>query len=535
MSPPLVQTNYGTVRGIKKTSCYQKFYYAFFAIPYAKKAVGEFRFKSPRPLTKWTEPLDATTPGDSCWLFDKLNPYEKKIIGSDDCLHLNIYTPELPSSSSRQKLPVMIYFHGGRYTTMSGHPFYYGADYLMERDVILVTFNFRMGVFGFLSLKDKTLEIPGNAGLKDQVMALKWVKENIEYFGGDSNNITIFGQSSGATSVHYHLLSERSRDLFHRAIIMSGSAFVPWALTPDHNFAFRLVTALGYDGPNEERKVLEYLKTLNPHDIVSTQETIFTDKERRCGQLIAFGPVIEPYVTENDTFIPTHPFLMKENAWGNKIDVMIGGCADEGLLLYARFTTAMLKSLGNFSGIVSPNMEMDPDTEACATNGLKVKKYYFGDQEPNETNVDTFFQMLGHKTFWHGMWLTVKSRKNAKTYLYRFAVEPTTNTTIRKAFSVPHMRGTSHVEDVFYIFKAEYVAPHVKGTDEYRTMETMTHAFTSFARNGKPSISESITWEPVNLNDDIKCLNISNEITFVPLPETPHMKMWDEICNQHQF
>lgn len=537
MSSPIIQTNYGPVQGLKKTTCYNKTYNAFYAIPYAEKVIGEYRFKSPRPLSKWTETLDATKPGDSCWLFDKLNPYEKKIIGSDDCLHLNIYTPDLTPS---KPLPVMVYFHGGRYTTMSGHPFYYGPDYLMEKDVILVTFNFRMGVFGFLSLKDETLGIPGNTGMKDQVMAMKWIKENIQYFGGDPDCITIFGQSSGATSVHYHLLSDQSKNLFNRAILMSGSAFVPWAITPNHDYAYRLVKALGYEGSvDDETQILEYLKGLDPEKIVMTQETIFTPQERRVGQLIAFGPVIEPYLTD-DTFIPTDPFQMSRNAWGKIVDVMIGGCSDEGLLLYARFSPAMLQSLGNFSGTVAQNVRQDPDTDECAQKGLKIKKYYYGDHEPNEQNIDIFFNLLGHKTFWHGMWLTLKSRsdnQHAKTYLYRFAVEPTTNRTIRDAFSVPHMRGASHVEDVFYIFKAEYVEPHVKGSEEYRVMQVMTETFIGFARNGNPNVKElgQVRWDPVATGyaetEVVKCLNISNDVSFIPLPETPFMKIWDEICD----
>lgn len=532
MSSPVVHTKYGLVKGVKSTSCYNKVYNAFYAIPYAEKAVGEYRFKSPRPLSKWSdEILDATKPGDSCWLFDKLNPYEKKVIGSGDCLHLNIYSPDL---TPRKPLPVMIYFHGGRYTTMSGHPFYYGPDYLIEKDVILVTFNFRMGVFGFLSFKDETLGIPGNAGLKDQVLAMKWIKENIHEFGGDPDYITVFGQSSGASSVHYHLLSDQSKNLFKRAIIMSGSAFAPWAINPNDDYAYRLVKALGYEGSvDNEAEILEYLNKCKPEDIVLTQETIFTAKERRVGQLIAFAPVIEPYLTE-DTFISASPFEMSRNAWGNQVDVMIGGCSDEGLLLYARFSPVMLQSLGNFSGIVAQPLRKDPDTDECAEKGLKIKKHYYGNEEPNEQNVDIFFHMQGHKAFWHGMWMTLKARRQAKTYLYRFALEPTTNKTIRDAFGVPHMRGTAHVEDVFYLFKAEYVDAHKEGSDEYRVMQVMTEIFAGFARSGNPNVKElgAVKWDPVNAEEDneIKCLNIANDVTFIPLPETPHMKIWDEIC-----
>ncbi|XP_063697587.1 esterase B1-like [Culicoides brevitarsis] len=536
---PIIETNYGPVRGLHLKTCYNKPYNAFYGIPYAEKPFGKFRFKSPRPLSKWEKVLDATKPRDSCWLFDKLNPTVKKVIGSDDCLHLNIYTPELETP---RKLPVVIYFHGGRYQTMSGHPFYYGPDYLLEQNVIVVTFNFRMGAFGFLSLKDETLEVPGNAGMKDQVMALRWIKENISYFGGNSDCITIVGHSSGASSVHYHLLSEMSRNLFTRAIIMSGSAFVPWATIPDSDFAYRLAKALGYQGTSEDEKsILEFLKNANPEEIVMNQEAICTAEERKKGQLIAFGPVIEPYIKNGDTFIPKSPFLMTRNAWGNSVDVMIGGCSDEGLLLYVNFTPAILKSLGNFENIVALSANLDPNSQECIAKGLKIKKTYFGDVNAKPKDVDTYFQMLGHSTFWHGMWLTVQSRrklKAGKTFLYRFDVEPTTNTTVRKAFHVPHMRKASHIEDTFYIFKAGYLAAHEKGSEEYKTMQVMTESFAAFARNGNPNGKrlKNVTWEAVAEEGDVKCFNIANgnELSFVTLPETPFMEVWDEIC-EHKF
>lgn len=148
----------------------------------------------------------------------------------------------------------------------------------MERDVVLVTFNYRLHVFGFLSLDDRELNIPGNAGLKDQVMALRWVKENIENFGGDSNNITIFGQSSAGGCTHFHLLSPSTKDLFQRSIIMSGSAFNPmYAAIPRRNWAYRLCVALGYTGPEIDRQILTFLETADPEAIFIEVGRLVTD------------------------------------------------------------------------------------------------------------------------------------------------------------------------------------------------------------------------------------------------------------------
>jgi carboxylesterase type B len=135
--------------------------------------------------------------------------------------------------------------------------------------VVLVSFNYRVGVIGFLSLDDRSLNVPGNAGLKDQTFALKWIKRNISAFGGDPNDITIFGTSAGGASVHYHLISDQSKDLFNRAIPMSGTAFnTSWALHPRRNYQERIAKNLGYDGEINEKDILKFLEEVDAAKLV---------------------------------------------------------------------------------------------------------------------------------------------------------------------------------------------------------------------------------------------------------------------------
>jgi carboxylesterase type B len=151
----------------------------------------------------------------------------------------------------------------------------------MERDVILVTFNYRLYLFGYVSFDDPELNIPGNAGFKDQVMALKWVKENIENFGGDSNNITIFGQSSGGGCAHYHIISPASKNLFQRSIIISGSAFnTAYAAIPRRNWAYRAAVLAGYQGPEVDRNILEFLETADPQVLFTAAGAVMNDHVR---------------------------------------------------------------------------------------------------------------------------------------------------------------------------------------------------------------------------------------------------------------
>lgn len=135
----------------------------------------------------------------------------------------------------------MVWIYGGRFANGNGNYSLYGPDFLLERQVAFVSFNYRLGIFGFLSSEDMTL--PGNYGLKDQVHALRWIRENIAKFGGDPQRVTIFGDSSGAACVSYLLLIPQAKGLFQRAIMQSGSALCPWAYQREPR---KILTMLGY-------------------------------------------------------------------------------------------------------------------------------------------------------------------------------------------------------------------------------------------------------------------------------------------------
>lgn len=196
----IVDTEYGPVEGIRKMTFAGRDYVSFQGIPYMKPPLGKLRFREAQPPEKWTEPFDATKPPPAY-----MNVYylTGKLEGQEDAGVINVYKPHVEQA---KPLPVMVFIHGGGFTSGSSRTDLLGPDYYMQKDVVLVTFNYRLGVIGFLSLKDPKLGIPGNQGLKDQVFALKWVKRNIANFGGDPDNITLFGQS-----VSKHLFSENKK------------------------------------------------------------------------------------------------------------------------------------------------------------------------------------------------------------------------------------------------------------------------------------------------------------------------------------
>lgn len=262
-----------------------------------------------------------------------LDPRTKKAVGSEDGLYLNIFTKNI--SPVKSGYPVMVYIHGGAYYGGNSLLETYSPDYLLMSDVVVVTFNYRVGPLGFLYLNDPNLNVPGNAGLKDQLMVLKFVRDNIKFFGGDPNNVTLFGHSAGGCSVSHHCISESSKGLFHRAIIMSGCVMNQWALTPYRDWSLRLAKAIGYSSDNigsdeDEKSLLEFLQNVDPVKMIEVQRSLIRPDE--FGKIaFPFAPHIEPYTSSN-TFISQRPIDIIRSAWSNEIDILIGGTCDEGLM-----------------------------------------------------------------------------------------------------------------------------------------------------------------------------------------------------------
>ncbi len=199
---------------------------AFLGIPYAAPPVGDLRWKPPQHAAKWKDSREATAYGARCMQV----PFEDMIFQdagmSEDCLYLNVFTPANARGTS--KLPVMFWIHGGGYSAGSASEPRHNGDFLPTKGVVLVTINYRLGVFGFLDTEELMKEgegSAGNYGLLDMIAALHWVQANISKFGGDPGNVTIFGESAGSIAVSTLMASPLAQGLFNKAIGESGSAF----------------------------------------------------------------------------------------------------------------------------------------------------------------------------------------------------------------------------------------------------------------------------------------------------------------------
>lgn len=212
----IVTTASGTIRGSIEDG-----YREFLGIPYAAPPVGELRWGAPRPPAPWERVRDATEPATRCLQQATLSGDE--VDQSEDCLYLNLTTTD--SATPQDPKPVMVWIHGGGFVEGSGDE-YDPSRLAVQGEVVVVTLNYRLGIFG--NFGHPELEGSGSYGLQDQQAALRWVRDNVARFGGDPENVTVFGQSAGGQSVCAHLTSPKARGLFHHAIIQS--AFCTWDL-----------------------------------------------------------------------------------------------------------------------------------------------------------------------------------------------------------------------------------------------------------------------------------------------------------------
>lgn len=219
-STPIITIEDGQLQGIVQYSRNGTEYWSFRGIPFSIPPLKKLRFTSPLPSKPWKGVWKAAKFSPHCLQFDAMILHT--VLGREDCLYLNVFSP--PIKSTDELRPVLFYVHGGGF--MSGGAAYHHPTYFMDNNVVLVSPNYRLGPFGFLNLETEhgNGSLPtGNMGLKDQLLALKWVQKNIKKFGGDPSRVTIFGQSAGAASVHAHVLSAQSKGLFRRAIAQSGN------------------------------------------------------------------------------------------------------------------------------------------------------------------------------------------------------------------------------------------------------------------------------------------------------------------------
>lgn len=371
----------------------------------------------------------------------------------------------------------MVYIHGGAFVGGSGDSEEYQPDFLLEKDVLFVSINYRLGPLGFLCLD--TSDVPGNAGLKDQSLAIKWVKENIHVFNGDPKNVTIFGVSAGSASVEYHLISPMSKNLFQKAIMQSGSSLNPWALTKDHqSHARKLASSL--EIVEDSQDLLEQLQKADLQKIVLIGFTMLAGQPLR-GEVYAFTPVVEKVFPNVQAFLTSDPKDLLRSGSIMNVPTITGFCSNEGSLIKMFSKEQVEKIRQNKFVDVLP---LQSNVDEAELNSSFSTAY-----TPNETNEfkveDEFYSDL---SIVHGVYEALKYRamhtnKSNYAYVFSFVGEFKVNV---KLFEGVKGEGAAHGSDIPYFANSVYYAKD-KDRDmgkAYLMRDRMLTLWTDFAKYG---------------------------------------------------
>lgn len=301
-------------------------------IPYAEAPVGSLRFRAPQPPRPWQGVREAKAFGPL--------PVQKRgfeAIGgagaatpmSEDCLTINVSAPADPSDRPR---PVVVWIYGGGFSLGGTRtPLYRGDDLVQNGDVVFVSFNYRVGAFGFTDFSNWSTgadHIDSNLGLRDQVAALRWVQQNIAAFGGDPDNVTIFGQSAGAASVTFLMCVPAAKGLFHRAFAMSPAGFSVYDRRHHAVFADDIIRMLGLD-PDDRQATGQALKRLDSERLNAVAARFFYDiAPDKYPGLLPTSPVID------GDFLPVHPIEAFRGGHSARVPLVIGTMKREGAMLH---------------------------------------------------------------------------------------------------------------------------------------------------------------------------------------------------------
>lgn len=447
-APPEVQTSSGSLVGVRLRSESGEVE-AYLGIPFAESPIGERRFKKPVPVSPWRGVFQANRmhPGCVQTNFSIVEGAQFDMSNTDeDCLRLNIWAPERTcrgdGAACGGLLPVFVYIYGGFFSWGSSAFFLYdGVEFAARANLIYVSFNYRVGIMGFLN--SSTPDAPGNMGLYDQLEALRWIHRNIKYFGGDPSAITLAGHSAGSISVGYHVMSKMSDGLFQRAIMISGTPnSLSYSDSNDQGTIFRAVcrifNCIDFHKPFETQlsECVTCLRKIDAHRL---------SQESEKGLAFKYIAVLPRY---GDSLLPNSPLELDSKKFHVK-DILIGTVKDDGAFLLTQFQSrlkwlkglidgptvirAFLQSFYNIRPAQSAPLadayfsqtEGQEETEVLKTLSTVVSDLGFNcatdvfADAANDKNVSVFRYLFGHRpsfSFWEN-WITVTHNEELPFFL----------------------------------------------------------------------------------------------------------------------
>ena len=457
-------------------------------VPFAAPPVGELRWREPQPVAPWKGKRQAISFAPACMQKGVSMPGEKPPETSEDCLYLNIWT----AAKTHERLPVMVWIHGGGYTNGSASMPLYWGDKLAQRGVVVVTIAYRLGSLGFLAHPELTAESAkkssGNYGLLDQIAALEWIQRNIAAFGGDSGRVTIAGQSAGAMAVSMLMASPRAKGLFHRAIGQSGGTFEPLQIAPQYLLA------------NAERDGKEFVSSLRADTIAALRKRPAADLLEGTAGSVSH-PVIEPYV------LPTAPYDAFVSGAYNNVPILVGFNAEEARALVdvtpvkaATFAADIERSFGK---LPPPLMDAYPHAT---------------DAQAQQARLDFERDLRFGWDMW--TWARLQSVQG-RAYFYHFMQRPPFPES-----SINHGWGASHFAELWYMFDHLDQEGWGWSAADRRLAQRMASYWTNFVKSGDPNGEGLLRWPTFDTGN---AMHLQDSGFVDSLPGTEKFQVFDAV------
>jgi para-nitrobenzyl esterase len=474
-----VKTESGLVSG---TASLKPDVRVFKGIPFAAPPVGNLRWRAPKPAAHWDGVLKAdhfaaicpqkTDDPDSIYFLD---PGPQTL--NEDCLNLNVWTP---AKSAADRLPVMVWIFGGGFDHGSGAEKYYWGDDLAHKGAVVVTFNYRVGVLGFLAHPELTKEsdrnASGNYALMDQIAALEWVRKNIAAFGGDPGRVLIFGQSAGGMAVGQLMVSPLAKGLFHRAVGQSGG--------------------IGQGGgrtlADAEQAGVKFAEALGAHSISELRAKTVDQLRSVPGR---FAPIVDGYV------IPEDPIKVMKEGRQNDVALIAGSTANEGGVREMKATAA------------------DAVRQARAAYGADadefLKLYPAGTDAQAEASA--YAVAADRSAAGQRNWVRLETQtgKN-KAYLYRFSRVPPFPPGAQFREAPVAKIGAYHAVDLIYVFDHLYLKNWPWQPADQRVADQLSSYWVNFAKTGDPNSKGLPRW-PAYDDGHPELMNFDETIAAEPL------------------
>jgi para-nitrobenzyl esterase len=475
----------------------------FKGIPYAAPPVGALRWKEPQPVPAWQGVKKTTEFGARCM---QGNVYDDMVFRdaapSEDCLYLNVWTPK---TSPEAKLPVMVWIHGGGFQAGATSEPRQDGEHLAHKGVVVVSMNYRLGIFGFFSHPELTEESPhhasGNYGLLDQAAALQWVRKNIAAFGGDPENVTIFGESAGSFSVSALMASPVSKGLIHRAIGESGAFFgrtLPAKpLSESEQDGAKFGASIGDDS-------LEKLRAMTSKE---TLDAVFRNKDA-----FRFGPNIDGY------FFPKSPAEIYAKGNEAHIALLAGWNHDEGN--YHIFFGADAPTKENYSKKIN---QMFGDKAA------EVPKLFPAEtDEQVKTSADLLStaNFIGYGTW---KWIELQAKLDAvPIYRYEFDQSPPSEPAAPGA-PPQESRGAYHSAEIEFVFGMLDSKKLPWRPEDYQLSEQMGSYWTNFAKTGNPNGAGLPQWPQYGAKDGYDVMHLAAKPQATADQQRSQYKLLDKL------